>query len=78
MQRIRVNKLAVKPLLGRLHFWYSYGRMDDVNRRERFRGVLLGLATGDAVGTTLEFKPPGSFDLWLIFRSTKTQHLIPG
>ncbi len=29
--------------------------------RERFRGSLLGLATGDAVGTTLEFKPPGTF-----------------
>ena len=28
---------------------------------ERFRGCLLGLAIGDAVGTTLEFKPPGSF-----------------
>jgi ADP-ribosyl-[dinitrogen reductase] hydrolase len=28
---------------------------------ERYRGALLGLATGDAVGTTLEFKPPGSF-----------------
>ena len=28
---------------------------------ERFRGCLLGLAAGDAVGTTLEFKPPGSF-----------------
>ena len=28
---------------------------------ERYRGSLLGLATGDAVGTTLEFKPPGSF-----------------
>ena len=28
---------------------------------ERFRGCLLGLAVGDAVGTTLEFKPPGSF-----------------
>lgn len=26
-----------------------------------YRGALLGLATGDAVGTTLEFKPPGSF-----------------
>ena len=29
--------------------------------RDRFRGCLLGLATGDAVGTTLEFKRPGSF-----------------
>ncbi len=28
---------------------------------ERFRGCLLGLAAGDALGTTLEFKPPGSF-----------------
>lgn len=27
----------------------------------RYRGSLLGLATGDAVGTTLEFKPPGTF-----------------
>jgi len=31
------------------------------NRAERYRGALLGLATGDAVGTTLEFKAPGSF-----------------
>ena len=28
---------------------------------ERYRGSLLGLAAGDAVGTTLEFKPPGTF-----------------
>ena len=28
---------------------------------ERYRGALLGLAAGDAVGTTVEFKPPGSF-----------------
>ena len=27
----------------------------------RCRGSLLGLATGDALGTTLEFKPPGTF-----------------
>jgi ADP-ribosyl-[dinitrogen reductase] hydrolase len=27
----------------------------------RTRGALLGLAAGDAVGTTLEFRPPGSF-----------------
>lgn len=30
--------------------------------KERFRGSLLGLAVGDAVGTTLEFKSPGSFE----------------
>ena len=28
---------------------------------ERYQGCLLGLAVGDAVGTTLEFKPPGTF-----------------
>lgn len=28
---------------------------------DRYRGALLGLATGDALGTTLEFMPPGSF-----------------
>jgi ADP-ribosyl-[dinitrogen reductase] hydrolase len=29
--------------------------------KDRFRGCLLGLAVGDAVGTTLEFKPRGTF-----------------
>lgn len=29
---------------------------------DRFRGCLLGLATGDALGTTLEFRSPGSFE----------------
>ncbi|HLO47100.1 MAG TPA: ADP-ribosylglycohydrolase family protein [Kamptonema sp.] len=28
---------------------------------ENYRGSLLGLAVGDAVGTTLEFKQPGTF-----------------
>src|SRR3990172_289875 len=28
---------------------------------DRARGCLLGLAVGDAVGTTVEFKPRGSF-----------------
>jgi ADP-ribosylglycohydrolase len=28
----------------------------------RYRGSLLGLACGDALGTTFEFKPPGTFD----------------
>ena len=30
---------------------------------ERYRGCLLGLAVGDAVGTTLEFRPQGTFEL---------------
>jgi ADP-ribosyl-[dinitrogen reductase] hydrolase len=29
---------------------------------DRFRGCLLGLAAGDAVGTTVEFRPRGSFE----------------
>ncbi|CAN5680511.1 ADP-ribosylglycohydrolase family protein [soil metagenome] len=29
--------------------------------QDRFRGSVLGLATGDAVGTTLEFEQPGTF-----------------
>ena len=29
---------------------------------ERYRGSILGLAAGDAVGTTVEFQPPGSFE----------------
>jgi ADP-ribosyl-[dinitrogen reductase] hydrolase len=32
-----------------------------VTRQDRYRGALLGLAAGDALGTTLEFKRPGSF-----------------
>jgi ADP-ribosyl-[dinitrogen reductase] hydrolase len=28
---------------------------------DRYRGALLGLATGDALGTSLEFCPPGTF-----------------
>ena len=36
--------------------------MGEVSTRDRFRGCLVGLAAGDALGTTLEFSPPGSFD----------------
>jgi ADP-ribosyl-[dinitrogen reductase] hydrolase len=32
-----------------------------VNLRDRFRGALLGLAVGDAVGAAVEFKPRGTF-----------------
>jgi ADP-ribosyl-[dinitrogen reductase] hydrolase len=33
----------------------------DISQRDRFHGALLGLAAGDAVGTTVEFKRRGSF-----------------
>jgi hypothetical protein len=29
---------------------------------DRYRGALLGLAVSDALGTTLEFKRPGTFE----------------
>jgi ADP-ribosyl-[dinitrogen reductase] hydrolase len=34
---------------------------DAITPRERYRGSLLGLAAGDALGTTLEFRRPGTF-----------------
>lgn len=33
-----------------------------ITTQDRFRGCLGGLAIGDAVGTTLEFKRPGTFE----------------
>ena len=36
--------------------------MNEIQTRDRFRGCLLGLAVGDALGTTLEFKKPGTFE----------------
>ncbi len=35
--------------------------MNSEMTRERYRGALVGLAAGDALGTTLEFKAPGTF-----------------
>ena len=35
--------------------------MTDEAKRDRVRGALIGLAVGDAVGTTVEFKAPGTF-----------------
>lgn len=32
-----------------------------ITTKERYIGCLIGLATGDALGTTVEFKPPGTF-----------------
>ena len=38
------------------------GAVAEISVRDRFRGCLLGLAAGDALGTTLEFMPPGTFE----------------
>ena len=32
-----------------------------MEQNDRARGCLLGLAVGDAIGTTVEFKPRGKF-----------------
>ena len=36
--------------------------MSELTTLDRFRGCLLGLAAGDALGTTLEFKSPCTFE----------------
>lgn len=36
------------------------GNTGHMNLSDRFRGCLLGLAVGDAVGTSVEFKPRGT------------------
>ena len=35
--------------------------MARITTQDRYRGCLLGLAAGDALGTTLEFRAPGTF-----------------
>lgn len=46
--------------------------------RSRFRGCLLGLAAGDALGTTVEFMPPGSFTPLTDMVGGGTFNLAPG
>lgn len=45
---------------------------------ERYRGALLGLACGDAVGTTAEFQPRGSFQPLTDMIGGGPFHLKPG
>jgi ADP-ribosylglycohydrolase len=45
---------------------------------ERYRGCLLGLAAGDALGTTLEFTHPGSFTPLTDMVGGGPFHLKPG
>ena len=46
--------------------------------QNRARGLLLGLATGDAVGTTLEFRPRGTFEPLTDMVGGGPFHLQPG
>jgi ADP-ribosyl-[dinitrogen reductase] hydrolase len=53
--------------------------MTDIpDQASRFAGCLLGLAAGDAVGTTVEFKPRGSFDPVTDMVGGGPFHLEPG
>jgi ADP-ribosyl-[dinitrogen reductase] hydrolase len=49
-----------------------------MNQQDRFRGCLLGLAVGDAVGTTVEFRPRGSFEPLTDMVGGGPFHLAPG
>lgn len=40
----------------------SFGESGVMKQLDRYVGCLLGLAVGDALGTTLEFKSPGTFE----------------
>lgn len=46
--------------------------------QERYRGALLGLACGDAVGTSVEFQPRGSFPPLTDMVGGGPFHLAPG
>jgi ADP-ribosyl-[dinitrogen reductase] hydrolase len=45
---------------------------------DRFRGCLLGLAAGDALGASVEFMPPGSFEPVTEMRGGGAFKLAPG
>ena len=49
-----------------------------MNQSERFRGCLLGLAAGDAVGTSVEFRPRGTFELLTDMIGGGPFRLLPG
>jgi ADP-ribosylglycohydrolase len=41
--------------------WPQHRQAAQSRLEDRYRGALLGLAVGDALGTTVEFKAPGTF-----------------
>jgi ADP-ribosylglycohydrolase len=50
----------------------------DIDTLSRYRGCLLGLAAGDALGTTLEFQVPGTFTPITDMLGGGPFHLSPG
>ena len=53
-------------------------RVEIVEEAVRYRGSLLGLAVGDALGTTLEFQAPGTFEPIDDIKGGGPFHLEPG
>lgn len=49
-----------------------------MDQRDRFRGCLLGLAAGDAVGTTVEFRQRGTFKPLTDMTGGGPFNLLPG
>jgi ADP-ribosylglycohydrolase len=45
---------------------------------DRFRGTLIGLAVGDALGSAIEFRHPGSFPPVIGYRDGGPHNLKPG
>ena len=45
---------------------------------DRFRGTLIGLAVGDALGAAIEFRPPGRFPPVIDYRDGGPHNLKPG
>jgi ADP-ribosyl-[dinitrogen reductase] hydrolase len=46
--------------------------------RDRYRGSLIGLAVGDALGAAVEFQPPGTFEPVTEMRGGGPHNLEPG
>lgn len=46
--------------------------------QDRLRGTLIGLAVGDALGAAVEFRPPGTFEPVVCYRSGGPHGLEPG
>jgi ADP-ribosyl-[dinitrogen reductase] hydrolase len=52
--------------------------MGELSIQDRYQGAMLGLACGDAVGTAVEFKPRGTFELLTGMRGGGPFGLKPG
>jgi ADP-ribosyl-[dinitrogen reductase] hydrolase len=54
-------KISTRTFREPYHFHKNLHWRKSMETIDRYRGSLLGLACGDALGTTLEFKSPGTF-----------------